>query len=297
MKLKEKKINKQMVSPNIATTYTIVGTGLMGGSIAYALQKYKIATHIIGVENNKKNAAKALELGIVHEILPLKKAIENSSMVILAVPVHTIKSILPTLLNYTTHHTVIDVGSTKTEILHCINNHSNRANFVATHPMWGTEYSGPEAAQKIAFKNKAVVICNANESGKAQLAKTVALYKKLGMHTIYMDAKAHDLHTAYISHISHLTSFALANTVLQKEKENNTIFELASGGFESTVRLAKSNATMWVPIFLENKKNILDVLMELEVQLAEFKKNLIQHNEQQLTALILQANKIKKILP
>jgi prephenate dehydrogenase len=274
----------------------IIGTGLIGGSISYALQRLKHTTHFIGVEKNKSNAKQALTLGIVKEILPLGEAIAKCDFIILSIPVKDIINVLPKILDKITHQIVLDVGSTKQEIIASISTHPKRNQFVATHPMWGTEFSGPQAAQKIAFKNKAVVICNKEENSKFALNFTEQLYKKLGMHILYMNAAEHDTHTAYISHISHITSFALANTVLHKEKKTSAIFELASGGFESTVRLAKSSATMWVPIFLQNKKNILDVIMELEIQIAEFKKALINENEAGLNELIINANKIKKIL-
>jgi prephenate dehydrogenase len=293
---KVKIIKHKLINHKKLTTCCIIGTGLIGGSISYALQKFKLATHIIGVENNKSNAKKAIELGIVHEVLPLTKAITKSDFIILAIPVQEIKNTLPKILNTITHQTVIDVGSTKLDIIEVVKNHPKRNQFVATHPMWGTEFSGPTAAQKIAFKHKAVVICNKEENTNKALALTEKIYKKLGMHILYMDAAEHDIHTAYISHISHITSFALANTVLQKEKKETTIFELASGGFESTVRLAKSNAAMWVPIFLQNKKNILDVLMELEVQIVEFKKAMLNEDANGLKDLILNANKISRIL-
>ncbi len=274
----------------------IIGTGLIGGSISYAIRKHKLASHIIGVDTNKANANKALALGIVHEVLPLRKAIPKCDYIILAVPVHTITQLLPIILNHITTQVVIDTGSTKANIIQCVQHHTKRKQYVATHPMWGTEHSGPSAAMHNAFTHKAVVICNKNESSAPALAFTHKLYTLLGMHILYMTAQEHDMHTAYISHISHITSFALANTVLQKEQKTNTIFELASGGFESTVRLAKSNAAMWVPIFINNKKNILDVLMELEVQLAEFKKAMLNNDEAALAQLIIKANKIKKIL-
>jgi prephenate dehydrogenase len=162
--------------------------------------------------------------------------------------------------------------------------------------MWGTEYSGPEAAVTNAFVNKAVVICNKNETNDSAHEVVSEMYKKLGMHVIYMNATDHDLHAAYISHISHITSFALANTVLEKEKEEDTIFELASGGFESTVRLAKSNPEMWVPIFMQNKENILDVLNEHISQLRKFKSCLEKENFQYLGELIRHANGIGKII-
>ena len=152
--------------------------------------------------------------------------------------------------------------------------------------MWGTEYSGPQAAIKGAFENKAVIICNAEDSDADAVEWVKLMYKKIGMHILEMDAKAHDLHTAYVSHISHLTSFALANTVLEKEKEEKTIFELASAGFESTVRLAKSNPNMWVPIFLQNKEQVLDVLTEHIEQLKKFKESIEQNDAVKLRKLM-----------
>jgi prephenate dehydrogenase len=285
MKTKQKKYN-----------VCIIGTGLIGGSISYALQKANFTKKVIGVEKNKANAAKAVELKIVDEILPLSKAIPESDIIILAIPVHEIVLLLPKIFKMITHQTIMDVGSTKLHITNCLAGYSKSTQFVPTHPMWGTEYSGPQAAQKIAFKNKAVVICNKEQINKQSLAIVEHIYKILGMHIIYMNATEHDIHTAYISHVSHITSFALANTVLQKEKKEATIFELASGGFESTVRLAKSNSNMWIPIFLQNKKNILDVILELELQIAAFKKAIFYDDAQSLEKLIIQANKIKKIL-
>ena len=181
--------------------------------------------------------------------------------------------------------------------MHCYNGSLvKRENFVATHPMWGTEYSGPEAAVSGAFKEKATVICNKEETSEAALQLVENIYKQLGMHLIYMNANDHDVHVAYVSHISHITSFALANTVLEKEREEEAIFELASGGFESTVRLAKSNPNMWVPIFMENKENVLDVLNEHISQLKKFKACLEKDNYEYLQGLIENANRISKII-
>jgi len=190
----------------------------------------------------------------------------------------------------------MDVGSTKNAVCELASNAVNGKRFVATHPMWGTEFSGPAAAVKGAFTNKAVVICNKENSDADALELVEKIYHNLGMHMIYMDAAAHDLHAAYISHISHITSFALANTVLEKEKEDEAIFALASGGFESTVRLAKSNAQMWVPIFMQNKENVLDVLNEHISQLRKFKSCLEKENYEYLAELIENANTINRIL-
>jgi prephenate dehydrogenase len=190
----------------------------------------------------------------------------------------------------------MDMGSTKESAINLVADHPKRRRYVATHPMWGTEYSGPEAAVKTAFADKATVICDAENSDEDALKMVKDLYTAIGMHLIYMGATAHDLHAAYVSHISHITSFALANTVLEKEKEDDAIFELASGGFESTVRLAKSNAAMWVPIFKQNRENVLDVLNEHITQLRKFKSCLEKENYEYLQELIENANGIRRIL-
>jgi prephenate dehydrogenase len=191
---------------------------------------------------------------------------------------------------------VVDAGSTKFVLCDAVKDHPRRKQFVATHPMWGTEFSGPEAAVKGAFAGRACVICEKEKSDTAAMNRVEQLYKALGMHIIYMDAANHDIHAAYISHISHITSFALANTVLEKEKEEDAIFEMAGGGFESTVRLAKSNSAMWAPIFMQNKENVLDVLNEHISQLRKFKASLEKENMNYLVELIENANKIKRIL-
>jgi prephenate dehydrogenase len=200
------------------------------------------------------------------------------------------------VLDHTSHQVVMDVGSTKQGVLAAVEGHARRRRFVATHPMWGTEYSGPDAAVRGAFVNKAVVICNREQADEDALEVVEKLYQALGMHRLYMDAGAHDVHAAYVSHISHITSFALANTVLEKEREDEAIFELASGGFESTVRLAKSNPSMWVPIFMQNRENVLDVLNEHIAQLRKFKACLEKENYQYLQELIENANKIRRII-
>jgi prephenate dehydrogenase len=276
---------------------TIIGIGLIGGSYALSLKRKGIASQIIGVENNIHHQQRARELNLVDETLPLNEAILKSELIVLAIPVDATVKLLPMILDQITgQQVVMDMGSTKEEVTSVICNHSNRKRFVATHPMWGTEYSGPEAAVNDAFIDKAVVICDAHYSDADALKLVENIYKEIGMHIIYMDASAHDLHTAYISHISHITSFALANTVLEKEKEDVAIFELASGGFESTVRLAKSNPAMWVPIFKQNRENVLDVLNEHITQLRKFKSCLEKENYEYLQELIENANGIKRIL-
>lgn len=275
---------------------TIIGIGLIGGSMALALKEKGLCAKVIGVDNNPWHQEKALELGLVDEVLPLEKAVPQSDLVILAVPVNAAVGLLPQVLDLVTGQVVMDVGSTKHSLIQAVAAHDKRGRYVATHPMWGTEYSGPEAAVSGAFSKKATVICNKTETDVDAVEMVEQLYGALGMHLVYMEANAHDTHVAYVSHISHITSFALANTVLEKEREEDAIFELASGGFESTVRLAKSNPDMWVPIFQQNRENVLDVLNEHISQLRKFKACLEKENWDYLKELIEGANGIRKIV-
>ncbi|MBL7729759.1 MAG: prephenate dehydrogenase [Chitinophagaceae bacterium] len=274
----------------------IVGTGLIGGSLAIRLHEKKLSSRLIGVDADPDHARKALELELVDEILTLDEAINSAEVIILAIPVDAMVSLLPGLLDKIDNQIVIDLGSTKSQLADAVKAHPKRGRYVATHPMWGTEYSGPAAAVHGAYDNKAVIICNAEESDDDALEWVKHMYRKIGMHLLEMEAHAHDLHAAYVSHISHITSFALANTVLQKEKEENAIFELASAGFESTVRLAKSNPAMWVPIFLQNRENVLDVLNEHIEQLKRFRDSIQNGKESELKGLIEEANKIRRII-
>ncbi|OBW39423.1 prephenate dehydrogenase [Chryseobacterium sp. MOF25P] len=276
---------------------SIIGVGLIGGSIALKLKQKKAADFIYGIDNNTENLDEALTLNIINEKADLKTGIQNSDLVIIAIPVDSARKILPDVLDLISDkQTVMDVGSTKSGIVNAVKNHPKRSRFVAFHPMWGTENHGPKSAVAESFSGKAGVICNREESAEDALELVENVVKSLDMHLIYMNAEDHDIHTAYISHISHITSYALANTVLEKEKEEDTIFQLASSGFSSTVRLAKSHPEMWVPIFKQNKENVLDVLNEHISQLRKFKSALEKDNFEYLEELITNANKIRGIL-
>ena len=277
-------------------TVTVVGIGLIGGSFALALRDKGIAKRVIGVESNEEHKRKALALRLVDEVKELNEAIKESDLIFLAEPVDAATALLPSILDKVDKQVVMDAGSTKDGIIEAIKDHPKRKRFVGTHPMWGTEYSGPEAAVRGAFEGKATVICNKEESDEDAVELVENIYRQLGMHLVYMNAKAHDVHVAYVSHISHITSFALANTVLEKEREEDAIFELASGGFESTVRLAKSNPITWASIFMQNKENVLDVLNEHISQLRKFKACLEKENYEYLEELMVNANKIKRII-
>ena len=274
----------------------VVGLGLIGGSMALVLKQKGFATKVFGVDSQETNARKALELGIVDEINDLDNAVANSDLIILSAPVSACVTLLPLVLDRVTHQVVLDTGSTKSALLEAVKGHPKRGRYIATHPMWGTEFSGPDAATTDAFTGRANVICNASECDIDALATVEQVYTLLGMYNVYMEGNDHDVHVAYVSHISHITSFALANTVLEKEREENAIFELASAGFESTVRLAKSSPAMWMPIFKQNKENILDVLNEHISQLRKFKSCIEKENWEYLTELMEHANKIKDVL-
>ncbi len=276
---------------------TIVGVGLISGSFALAMKEYGFAKNVIGVSRTEKSLQKALELGIIDEALPLEEAVKKSAFIYVAIPVDATIPVIKSILDLVNEkQIVVDAGSTKDVLCKSLENHPMRKRFVATHPMWGTEYSGPEAAVKGAFEGRACVICEKEKSDLDAVEIVENIYKTLGMHMVYMKSSDHDVHAAYVSHIAHITSFALANTVLEKEKEENAIFELAGGGFESTVRLAKSNPAMWAPIFMQNRENVLDVLNEHISQLRKFKSSLEKENMEYLKELMMNANKINKII-
>ncbi|MEO6233267.1 MAG: prephenate dehydrogenase [Ferruginibacter sp.] len=276
---------------------TIVGVGLISGSFALAMRDKGFAKRIIGVGRSEKGLQKAIELGIIDESMPLEEAVKQSDFIYVAIPVDVTVTVMEQIMNIITDkQIVVDAGSTKYVLCDALAKHPMRKQFVASHPMWGTEYSGPEAAVRGAFADRACVICEKASSDPDAVKIVENIYRSLGMHIVYMDGYSHDIHAAYISHISHITSFALANTVLEKEKEEDAIFELAGGGFESTVRLAKSSPAMWAPIFMQNRENILDVLNEHISQLRKFKASLEKENLPYLTELIENANKIRRII-
>lgn len=275
----------------------IVGIGLMGGSMALALRDNALASEIIGVDNSEKNIEKALELGLIDRALTLDQAIETVDVIVLATPVDTLPMLAIKVLNKLTDSQIVfDMGSTKQEICELVSQHPRRSQFVATHPMWGTENSGPESAVKGAFRGRTLVICEKELSNPEAVQQIEKIYSTLGMPIKYMPAEEHDIHAAYVSHISHITSFALALTVLEKEREQEQIFDLAGGGFESTVRLAKSSPQMWVPIFMKNKYNVLDVLREHIHQLQIIRRLLEKDDMEGLYKVITKANRIKEII-
>ena len=275
----------------------IAGLGLIGGSMALALKDRALADEVLGMEANEERGAEALALGLADRIVGFEQGVSEADRTILATPVDTIPTLAIKALNRATDkQVVIDLGSTKGELCELIDQHARRGRFVAVHPMWGTEYSGPKAAVHGAFKNRTVVICERERSDADALQRVEELFRALEAPLSYMAAEEHDLHTAYISHISHITSFALANTVLEKEREDRHIFDLAGGGFESTVRLAKSSSSTWVPILMQNKYNVLDVLREHIHQLQLMRRMIERDDTEGLHELISRANSIQRII-
>ncbi len=275
---------------------TVVGLGLIGGSMAIDLRNSKFANEIIGVDNRQEHAAEAEKLGIVDSISDFESAVKDADLVLLALPVDQIIAVLPKVLDLiSSSTTVVDVGSAKRQIVASVANHPLRGNFVATHPMAGTENSGPGAAISKLFAGKLTIVCDHEQSRPQHLALVEKMYQSLGMSTAYMSSDEQDHTTAFVSHLPHAAAFALANAVLAKE-ERNIIFDLASGGFQSTVRLAKSSPEMWAPIFCQNRDYVVEAVTAYIHHLKEFREALKHNDEEQLYQLILEANKIRTIL-
>jgi prephenate dehydrogenase len=298
--LRQAQHDDRSLAINSTMTITIIGLGLIGGSLALSLRQHGLADRLIGVENHPAYARRALELGLVDEVnADLGAAVAPAGLIIVAVPMDAMLTVLPQVLDLVSdQQTVIDVGSTKANLLAAVAGHPRRGRFVAVHPMAGTEYSGPDAAVRGLFEGKTLVVCDAAASDPAAVAMVEALFQALPMRVLHLGAADHDLHTAYVSHISHLTSFALALTVLEKEQRGEQrIFDLAGGGFASTVRLAKSAPATWVPIFRQNRENVLDVLDEHLHQLQKLRELLVQEDYAGLTTELEHANAIRKIIP
>jgi len=275
---------------------TIIGIGLIGGSLAITLKENGFASRIIGVDASQENLDKAIRRRLIDEEASLEEGVQQADIVVLATPVDIMEKLLPQVLDLVEQQVVLDVGSTKGSLLDLVDHHPKRGRYVATHPMAGTEFSGPEAAIPNLFDHKVAVLIDTERSDADALARVKALYESIPMNLLELGRRAHDLHSAYVSHISHISSFALALTVLAKEQDEGRIFDLASGGFSSTVRLAKSSPDMWVPIFQQNRDNVLDVLDEHINQLARFRSLLIKKDFDTFYKLIAQANDIKRIL-
>jgi len=273
----------------------VIGLGLIGGSLAKDL-KLRGKYEVVGLDTNETHIKKAIELGVIDRKGDFSD-VEKASVVIIAVPVNLIGKVTNKVLDSINNDCLVfDVGSVKNEICIQVKNHKKRKNFVAAHPLAGTEFSGPEAAILNLFDDKVNIICEPDKTNWKILDKAISIFKLLNMRIKMMNPVEHDRHIAYVSHLSHISSFMLGKTVLQIEKNEEAIFDMASTGFASTVRLAKSNANTWAPIFLENKENILRSLEEYIKNLSEFKELIENADDKGLKTSMKNTNYIKSIL-
>jgi prephenate dehydrogenase len=274
----------------------IVGLGLMGGSFSLAIRKaYRKKLEVVGIDTNEKHCIKALELNIVDKITDDIKELFDMDLIVLAVPVEPMVDYIKELDGISKYTTVIDFGSTKEKIIEAIPDRI-RANFVASHPMAGLENTGPTAADKNLFRGKVVVLCNTEENTPYHLNKAKSIYKDLGMKIMYMDAKEHDRHAAFISHMPHGISFALANSVMAQE-DPKAIIALAGGGFRGMVRIAKSSSNMWTSIFKQNRENLLEAIDAFSKEIEKFRENVENRNWDEVDKWIRDANKLHDVLP
>jgi prephenate dehydrogenase len=276
----------------------ITGLGLIGGSLARSLRLNGFTGRITGVDANPHHCTIAMYRGLADEFLPLEEAVAKSDIIILCAPVDVNCRLLPGILDSIagTGKVVTDMGSTKADITAVADRHPARGRYVAAHPMAGTEHSGPAAAVDRLFNDRVAIICDPEKSDDDAMELITALLQSLNMKIQYMDSGEHDVHVAYVSHISHITSFALALCVLEKEKDSRNIMSLAAGGFESTVRLSKSNAETWAPIFAGNSGPILEVIDTYIDKMNLFRKNIEGGDRDALIQLMTTANRIGKIL-
>lgn len=279
----------------------VIGLGLIGGSMAIDLKRKGFAKTILGVDADPVNAAAAEKIGLVDKVVGFDECVDQSDVIILAVPVDAALKLLPLVLDRfeqtgASDKLVMDVCSTKEHLSRSVKYHAKRKMYVASHPMSGTEYSGPWAALPGLFDGRACIICDSDESDRKAVRTVEELYAALNMRVLYMNSSNHDVHTAYVSHVSHVISFALAQTVLEKEKDEKHIFDLASGGFSSTVRLAKSGADMWTPILLQNSDNVLRVMDTYMDKLKAFRDAIEEGDEEAVRELIQDANRIRRII-
>jgi prephenate dehydrogenase len=274
----------------------VIGVGLIGGSIALDAKDLNPDAKIFGIDSNEKHLQEAIALGVIDEAATFDD-LSKADLVIVSVPVDTAIVVLPTVLDLISDSAIVfDVGSTKTPICEAVADHPRRRNFIATHPIAGTEFSGPSAAIKGLFHGKTNIICEVEKTTFKLQEKALLLFSAIGMRIRYMDPKSHDKHIAYVSHLSHISSFMLGKTVINKEKDEQDIFDMAGSGFESTVRLAKSSPAMWTPIFKQNKKQVVKTLEEYISNLSKFKELLVNDDYEAIYNEMQSVNKIKEIL-
>lgn len=274
----------------------IIGIGLIGGSMALDIKTLYPSATVYGIDSNESHVKQALDLGVIDEAAQIQD-LSNADFVIVSVPVDVAITLLPYILDAVGENSIVfEVGSTKAPICEVVVNHPKRRNFIATHPIAGTEFSGPSAAIHNLFNGKTNIICEVERTAFKLQEKALELFIAMGMRIRYMDPKSHDTHIAYVSHLSHISAFMLGKTVINKEKDEQDIFDMAGSGFESTVRLAKSSPAMWTPIFKQNKVQVLEALEGYISNLTQFKDLLVQDEYNAIFEEMESVNKIKEIL-
>ena len=274
----------------------IIGVGLIGGSFAKAVKHLYPNIEIYGIDSNELHLTQAKELGFIDHVASLD-TLADAEMVFMAIPVDASIKLLPKVLDSVHDETLVfDAGSTKESICEVVKAHNKRRNFLAAHPIAGTEFSGPQAAVKDLYKGKTNIICEVEKTAFKLQERALKLFSDLGMRIRYMNPVAHDKHIAYVSHLSHISSFMLGKTVMDKEENERDIFDMAGSGFESTVRLAKSSPDMWTPIFRQNKLNVIETLDEYILNLKHFRELMNQDDFEGVYEEMKKANYIKHIL-
>ena len=274
----------------------IIGIGLIGGSMARDIRRIHPDAKITGIDNNTSHLEEAISFKLIDKISDYQE-LQNADVVVVGVPVDVMVIEIPKILDKINENTlVIDAGSTKALICQTLNDHPKRRNFLACHPIAGTEFSGPSAAIEGLFEGKTNIICEVEKTAFKLQEKALELFREMGMRIRYMNPEAHDKHIAYVSHLSHISSFMLGKTVIEKEKNERDIFDMAGSGFESTVRLAKSSPDMWTPIFEQNKVNVIETLEEYIQNLEAFKQKLLKDDYDGIYNEMNNTNKIKEIL-
>lgn len=275
----------------------VIGLGLIGGSLALSLKARGFASKIIGLDKNPSHCSQALKMGIIDQSEDLEELKKQSDLIILAIPVDAAKFVLPQILeNIREDQFVIDMGSTKKGICEIADIQANRGNFIASHPIAGTENAGPAAAFDGLYDGKITIICDQEKSNPKGVEVAKKLYETLKMRVLYMDSNEHDRHIAYVSHLSHITSFVLGQTVLEIEKDEKNIFNMAGSGFASTVRLAKSSPDMWAPIFEQNQDHLSSALDTYIKNLQNFKQKIEEGKKEDLHDLMSKVNEIRRVL-
>jgi prephenate dehydrogenase len=274
----------------------IIGIGLIGGSMAKDIKNFDPEAKIYGIDTNETHLEEALSLGLI-DYSATYQDLSIADVVIVSIPVDVMVSELPKVLDVVNDDAVVlDAGSTKALICSTLEHHPKRRNFLACHPIAGTEFSGPSAAINGLYEGKTNIICEVEKTAFKLQERALEIFQKLGMRIRYMNPEAHDKHIAYVSHLSHISAFMLGKTVIEKEKNERDIFDMAGSGFESTVRLAKSSPAMWTPIFKQNRENVIETLEEYILNLEAFKKMIEEGDYEGIYNEMSSTNRIKEIL-